>query len=432
MCRRFYWCILWFAVFLSTQAQAEEFKFDPSEVEKKPYHLGGYLELKPSVSHTDKEASLYKLRFYDRSDEETLKQISGTAQLEGSLEKGIARLFARANFELDHSYLGWSDQGKLYEGYMALKPSDLFNLALGKQTMKWGKGYAWNPVAFVDRPKNPDEPDLNLEGFYMASANLIKSFDGPLKTISFTPVVIPAYGDINDDFGEPDKLNFAAKLYLLYYDTDIDFMLLAKGSKSPRYGFDFSRNLFTNLEIHGEFAWLPDSKKTMLEPTGKTLQEESDEASYLLGLRYLSTLDTTYIFEYYHNGTGYSEAEGEEFFSFIGRGYEDYISGRGDAALKKAQSLSEGGYGRPNFMKDYLYLRVSQKEPFNILYFTPALTWILNLEDKSFTLSPEILYTGITNLELRAKGSVLVGDDFSEYGEKQNDYRLELRVRYYF
>ena len=67
-----------------------------------------------------------------------------------------------------------------------------------------------------------------------------------------------------------------------------------------------------------------------------------------------------------------------------------------------------------------------------MLYFTPALTWILNLEDKSFTLSPEILYTGITNLELRAKGSVLVGDDFSEYGEKQNDYRLELRVRYYF
>jgi hypothetical protein len=52
-------------------------------------------------------------------------------------------------------------------------------------------------------------------------------------------------------------------------------------------------------------------------------------------------------------------------------------------------------------MKDYLYLRISQKEPFNILYFTPAITGMMNLNDKSVSISPELLYTGITNLELR-------------------------------
>jgi hypothetical protein len=75
---------------------------------------------------------------------------------------------------------------------------------------------------------------------------------------------------------------------------------------------------------------------------------------------------------------------------------------------------------------------VSQKEPFDILYFTPAVTTILNLDDRSFSLSPELLYTGITNLELRLKATALIGDNFSEYGEKPNDARLELRVRYYF
>ena len=83
-------------------------------------------------------------------------------------------------------------------------------------------------------------------------------------------------------------------------------------------------------------------------------------------------------------------------------------------------------------MTDYLYLRISQKEPWDILYFTPAVTWIFNADDRSFSISPELLYTGITNLELRLKGTFLVGDDFSEFGEKQNDYRVELRVRYYF
>ena len=37
-----------------------------------------------------------------------------------------------------------------------------------------------------------------------------------------------------------------------------------------------------------------------------------------------------------------------------------------------------------------------------------------------------------TNLELRLRGAALVGERRTEYGEKQNDYRLELRVRYYF
>jgi hypothetical protein len=85
-----------------------------------------------------------------------------------------------------------------------------------------------------------------------------------------------------------------------------------------------------------------------------------------------------------------------------------------------------------NPMKNYLYLRISQKEPFEILYFTPAITEIFNVDDKSYSLSPELLYTGITNLELRLKGTVLIGDEFSEFGEKQNDYRMEFRVRYFF
>ena len=73
-----------------------------------------------------------------------------------------------------------------------MKPSPSLKIDTGKKTIKWGKGYAWNPAAFVDRPKDPDEPELDLEGFIVASADYIKSFQGPLKTFSFTPVLVPS------------------------------------------------------------------------------------------------------------------------------------------------------------------------------------------------------------------------------------------------
>ena len=83
-------------------------------------------------------------------------------------------------------------------------------------------------------------------------------------------------------------------------------------------------------------------------------------------------------------------------------------------------------------MRDYLYLLSARKNPLEILYFTPSITWIYNVNDESYSLSPELLYTGITNFELRLKVGFIAGDRQTEYGEKQNDYRVEFRVRYYF
>lgn len=121
-----------------------------------------------------------------------------------------------------------------------------------------------------------------------------------------------------------------------------------------------------------------------------------------------------------------------DYFSFIDKGYEAYTSSGDDALLNKAMSITQGSYGRMNPSRGYVYMRVSRKEPFDILYFTPSVTGILNIDDRSFTLSPEFLYTGITNLELRLKATFITGEILTEYGEKQNDYKAEFRVRYYF
>jgi hypothetical protein len=122
----------------------------------------------------------------------------------------------------------------------------------------------------------------------------------------------------------------------------------------------------------------------------------------------------------------------KDYYSFINRGYDTYLTTGIDTALIKARNITETGYGRISPMEDYLSLRLSQKEPFDILYFTPSLNLMMNLNDQSYSLTPEFLYTGITNLELRLRTGFIAGARNTEFGEKQNDYRVELRAGYYF
>ena len=437
MNRAIYSIILWVIILTLPSLdwaaeEKEEYKFDASEIEKKPYHVGGYGEFRPVLNVLDRDAALYKLKFYNRDEGKTTEEYNFKLLVDGSYEKDNARFFLRLSYDLNNTYLGWKDDVTPYEAFLSLKPSHSLTLDAGKMVLKWWKGYAWNPVAFIDRPKDPDEPDLALEGFWVLSADWIRSFSGPLKTLSFTPVFLPVLDGVNDDFGKTGQANIAAKLYLLLYDTDIDFIVFTGGSRTTRYGVDFSRNITTNFEIHGEFAYIEDFQKKYIDAKGNILNSDYDAISYLLGIRYLTKSDTTYILEYYRNGTGYSQSEIQDYFSFINKGYNSYLSSGNNALLQKASNLTEGNYGRPNPMTDYIYLRVSQKEPFDILYFTPAITGIMNLRDRSFSVTPELLYTGITNLELRLKTFFIVGRGNSEFGEKPNDFRIEFRARYYF
>ncbi len=413
-------------------AAEEQFTFDAAEIEKKPWHFGGYLELKPVFYGLDRDAAFHKLRFYRDPPGETTSELNAKLQLEGSFEKESFRLYVKTNTDFQYGDSGGTERSAFYEAYAALKPSSSWTITLGKKTLKWGKGYAWNPVAFVDRPKNPDEPEVAQEGFIVASMDWIKSFDGPLKTISFTPVIIPVYDHINDGFGDGNTTNFAGRLYLLFFDTDIDLVFLTGASRTARWGVDFSRNITTNFEIHGEAAYVRNSRKNVLDAGGNSRLIEEDVTSFLVGLRYLTDFDLTTIVEYYHNGAGYSADELKNYYAFINRGYGTYRATGNAAPLISAQNMADGGYGRFSPGKDYLYVRLSRKEPFNILYFTPALTWMMNLNDRSYALTPELLYTGITNLELRLRVGWIVGGRDSEYGEKQNDYRIEMRAGYSF
>jgi hypothetical protein len=415
---------------MAVPAVAEEFTFDDKETEKKFWHLGGYAEARPGLNLLDKDAAQTRLKYYGRHADDTLVDFNGKLLLEGSLEKDWAKLFVQPSLDYTNTRLNNDLKLSWYEAWLQAKPNDSFKALLGKKSLRWGKGYAWNPVAFFDRPKNPDEPELNLEGYWLATADYIQSFDGPLNTVAFTPILLPQDHDLNHDFGSSDQINWGGKLYFLLYDADIDLVMMGRGSRSASYGIDFSRNLTTNLELHGELAWVVNTGRPVISATGQQGTVSGDAVSWLLGARYLTEQDTTWILEYYRNGNGYTRQEMDAYYQKVDQAWTSWQqTGTSSQLQRLGQNQS---YSRPATMQDYLYLRVSQKEPWDILYFTPALTSIANLRDGSFSISPELVYTGITNLELRLKGTALVGSKATEYGEKQNDARIELRVRWYF
>ncbi|MCK4835325.1 MAG: hypothetical protein KAT17_01740 [Candidatus Aminicenantes bacterium] len=427
-----YFCIALLAYSLLQQIgySQEKYSFDLSEIEKKAFQFNGYLEARPVFSMLDQDSSLTLLQFYTNNINKTVSEFNFKAMLDTSFEKGITKVQARLNTDLRYSDPDWSLQASLYEGYLSIKPSLQFKIEIGKKRLKWGKGYAWNPVAFIDNPKNPNDPDLALEGFTVLSIDFIKSFPGKLRTLSFTSILLPVFTHINSELGRHNTLNFGGKLYLLLFDTDIDFLFLTGPGVSSRYGIDFSRNFSSNFEFHGEWAYTSNFSKKILNAEGLPSEANIDYTSYLLGFRILTKTETTFILEYYWNGKGYTREEMDDYYCFINQAYSLFQETGNEDDLQLASSFTEYRTFSPT--QNYLYLRINQKEPFNIIYFTPSLTGICNLKDGSFSLVPELLYIPVTNFELRARGMVLIGKNETEFGEKQNNFRVELRLRYFF
>jgi hypothetical protein len=420
-------------IFPATGHAEESYTFDVGEIEKKPYHFGAYLEMRPMVYLLDKDAALYKLQYYADDPGNAIKELNARIQLEGTYEKGKGRLYLKTNTDLAYSSFSYGDEkSAIYEGYASYNLMESLKIQIGKRNLKWGKGYAWNPVNFFDRLKDPDDPDQSLEGNIIASMDYIRSFDGPLKTVSFTPVLFPVYEHINDAFGLNNRLNLGAKLYFLLYDTDLDLIYVADGSRTARMGMDFSRNITSSFEMHGEIAHIRDNRRQTIDAAGLIHTEISDATSALLGIRHLTTFDLTTIIEYYHNGAGFGADAMENYFRYVKKGFDTYRTTGNAAMMGVAQNLAAAGYGRPNPMEDYLYLKFSQKEPADILYFTPSIAAMVNLHDGSFSVTPELLYTGITNLELRLRAGFIRGQTDTEFGEKAADYRIEFRAGYYF
>lgn len=410
-------------------AGAAEYRFDLSEIEARAWELGGFVEAKAEHFRLRPDAPLYPLAFAGRSARETLDRASLAAELAGQARHETLTAYARAAFAASDDAFESRHDATLLEGGLRVSPREGLSVDVGKQVQRWGKGYAWNPVGFFERAKDPSDPTASREGFVMASAAWVRRLPGTVAAIGFAPLLLPVATDLNGDYGEPGHVNPGARLTLLVADTDLDLLWAAKGSRPQRIGVDFSRNLGSQLELHGEWARAFGATRQRLAADGSVHAQRGHLDSWLLGARFLSERDVTWIVERYRQGGGAGADELERFHALLTAAFAP----AGTAEQRtRARSLARSGYGGANPGRDYAYLRVSAKDPFDWLYLSPALSAIVNLGDRSRQLVPELLYTGWQNLELRARALLAQGRADSEFGAKAASRRVELQLRLYF
>lgn len=405
--------------------QDEDASEIPPEKEKK-LELSGNLDIKYTLFHMDRNSAQYKLQFLrEHLSSSLLSQYRLEPYLNADYRTGDLGFILKTHATYYSDTDAWVD---LFEAYGSFNPSFNITLQAGKRVYSWGKGYAFNPGGFVNPVKDPENPELAQSGLLSVNVEYIKSFSSKaLQSFSFLAIVIPPSDITGTQFRELGNTAIALKSYFLLWDTDIDLLAYYRADKSRQFGFDFSRNLQENIEMHGELSHNQNMERFAII-NGALTCESVDRFSYLFGLRYLDASNTTIIAEYYHNGLGLSKAEFAQYNEFLNNG----VNNPDPAVAQQTFGINQTYFKGSTLMQDYLYIKLMHPEPFDWLYFTPSLYTIYNLSDNSYLLSLRISYKPIINTEFIFWGTLLAGNNMTEYGGKQVQQRIELWMRVFF
>ena len=94
---------------------ADEYSFDASEFEKKPFELGGYLQLKQEGFDLNRAGAFYKLGNYNQPQRDTLDRSTGTMELIGKVRQGIGTFDFHTHSDLQRDQLAHDHTNLLYE-----------------------------------------------------------------------------------------------------------------------------------------------------------------------------------------------------------------------------------------------------------------------------------------------------------------------------
>jgi hypothetical protein len=405
--------------------QEEETSEAPPEQEK-TLEWNGNLDVKYTVFHMHESAAAYSLQFpVNKPSSSFLTQY----RLEPYLNAEYRTRDLSFTLRTHALYLSDADAAvDLFEAYGSYNPSFNMTVQAGKRVYTWGKGYAFNPVGYVNPLKDPENPELAQAGLLSANVEYVKSFaSGTVQNLSFLLVIIPFSATTETRFGELKHTDLALKTSLLIWDTDIDLMGYYSIQKPRRLGFDIARNLSENMEVHAELSYSYNAEK--LSVANNTVSASlSKGMTYLLGFRYLHGSNTTLIAEYYHNELGASASEFDAYNRFLTLG----IQGNDPVLLQQAAAVSQRYVRGSNVMKDYVYLKLTRPEPFDWLYFTPSLFIIYNVADKSLLCSATMNYKPATNIEFILWPTLVTGGENTEYGSKAFRQKVEVWMRVFF
>ena len=385
----------------------------------------GNLDAKYTVLRFTANSPIARLQFFQQSIPSTASQY----RLEPYLNAAYTMSDVGFQMRLHGTY--YDDRRSsmdLFEAFARYSPSIQTSFQAGKSVYTWGKGYAFNPVGFVNPAKDPENPELAQAGLLSAHVEYVGSYtSGPVQSFSALVVVVPPGPSLNDRFGDLGNTDVAVKLSALMWDTDFDVMTYQSANAPDRYGIDLSANILENLEVHGEASLARRASRSVVI-NGVAKQEPTDALNVLAGIRFLSSTNTTIIAEYYHNGTGMQEPEFQSYRSFLLAAADAGTP----AAVQHALQTNQSFFHTSTLMRDYVYVKALHPEPFDWLYVTPSVFALVNVNDGSLLVAAPVSYKPATNSEFIFWPTLLLGSETSEFGSRQARQRFELWMRVFF
>ncbi|MFH1563226.1 MAG: hypothetical protein ABIF11_07425 [Nitrospirota bacterium] len=287
-----------------------------------------------------------------------------------------------------YDYDALINDGKFYlnRACLSLKIKELY-LLVGKQSIVWGTGFAWNPTNYINPPKDPTKPkssEIEEKGVTAIKAEM------PVRAGNWTVVISPHQ--------EAEEIEVAARFKTFFFDYDLSLSTCGGKHKKPIYGFACAGDIANIVGIHSEFS----VKK------GSSLHDGNN--SYykaLIGGDYTISVEKRSIvkLEYFHQNEGFAKI---------------------DKYLAKAPNelLEIGEIGR-----NYLCLNLSYE--FND-DFRNMVNLLWNLDDRSFALIPTAYYSVGDNIELGLEGNIGIGKGGSEFKSRAFKHQTSLKARMYF
>ncbi len=429
--RYFLWLLLGIAS--NNTTAAEEFSFDLSAYQKAPYELYGNFDLFATHQKIDSDSALTQLSF-DRPVN-SINRLTAELELNGLYRWEHSSAHFRSWSQLSKNDLpddlpnhlpnaDSQNQHQFQTLYWQTQLNPNWQFKAGKITEQWGKSYAWNPVGFIERPKNPDDPELNREGFSQLSTQWTKSLNGAIQSASASFHLIPLSQDVNNKAFMPAK-NWivAGKFSGLVGTTDLDFYWRHSKQTQTDIGFSFASNLTSQFEWHGDISYQPNQLTAKLLTDSVNISKTA-EVQTSLGFRYLTQNEITWIVEWLHQPNKPSKSTFKRLYQLAKSTDPQEIM-----IAKQARSV---GLFNVNHAKNSLYIKASTKDWLDILYVNAAAWGLINPDDASSTWTAELSHTGVNNQEWRLRVTLLNGAKLTEYGEKLNDAKIDLRWRYFF
>ena len=407
-------------IILRTSVAAVDYSFDLQKYQKKTYDFSFSLELTPEFIKYNKESIPFKLNGkndnYDLIYKSNITFKGNYDFWQSKLEWEITDILSyseRNNF--DNSF-------KIMELLLNSSWENNLSLEAGKKSLKWGKGYVKNPVAFASREKDINNTTSTLEGFWLLNSSFVKSPNSFIKNYSLTFTILPEYNELNSEFSKEEKnINYLLKTYFLIHNIDWGSYFLIN-SNNHKIGFDFAYNLLSNWEIHSEYAYSFKTQKELISENVTLKTQTIDTHDFLLGTRVLFNTNTTVILEFFHNDFGLKENETATFWQITEQ------NSYNNEKVNILRRYQKNNLNKQFVMQNYLYSKISQPEPFDMLYFTPSVFLLYNLVDKSIMSGLELKYSRFDNLNLQLKSNYFFGKNHTEYGEKLSYFKLLINL----